>query len=78
MLREAVAKPHRGRKGNMPTHRIIEQLKAGNVAAVIAALEEEQREFEEWCVREEEEQRLSWAVARELNSSPETLEEVAW
>ena len=57
----------------MSQTQMLEALKAGQVAEVIAALEAAEAAYEEWV---EEEQ--SWAVARELNSSPELLEAVPW
>jgi acylphosphatase len=53
---------------------IVEQLKAGNVQAVIEALEADINAFEAWCDQQEETE----AAARELSSSPELLEEAPW
>jgi flagellar motility protein MotE (MotC chaperone) len=54
----------------MSQSQIIEELRAGNVQAVIAALEEQEARYEAWA----EEQ----AVARELSSTPELVESCPW
>jgi len=54
-----------------------EQLEAGNVAEVIAFLKGMEAAYEEWATQQEPED-AGWDVARELNSSPALLEEVAW
>jgi acylphosphatase len=61
----------------MSQWQMIEELKAGHVEAVIAAMEENENQYEAWC--EEQANTLeAMEVARELCSTPEQLEAVPW
>jgi len=57
----------------MSQAQMLQQLRTGNVQAVIAALEAAEAAYEQWCMEQE-----SMNIARELSSTPEMLEQIPW
>jgi hypothetical protein len=58
----------------MSNSEMLVKLREGKTEEVVQYLQQLEEEYETWVNRQEE----SWAVARELNSSAEQVEELPW